>query len=437
MTDEAILSRYETLSPDEPIDLYEGGVTASWGGHTYIGSGSIRFEWQPFPRIAFDILLDVPFEVPDSLEELELDLVDRAGRARAQPWQSLRDFDLGVNQRRVIGDISDDLVVGSPAPTGSIVFHLPNFPPYLGRRIQSKGQDGNKVWAGRLSASNSEWSVDIDSVPHLDALAKSMLTRTSHGITHVGCVTRLDGKPVQYAQVAGIRDTLNWWLSLLRSERTGPILVMGIHEGEATWEIWRTPSVAPWRGRRSWLPRIDPVDADPTLERVHAISKNDELRRAITYAIDWYTQSVENTHLATTVILAQAGLELMSWLQLVQVVGLSEEVFDKMTAADALRITLAFARIPSEVPNNAVKVLAAAQPSGGLPLLDGPSALVGIRNGSIHPKARQRLMGSDVMLEGGFLAIRFLELLLLRYLGYTGLLFDRIDWHGTEKVPWS
>ena len=93
--------------------------------------------------------------------------------------------------------------------------------------------------------------------------------------------------------------------------------------------------------------------------------------------------------------------------------------------------------IPSEVPSNAGKLLAAVQPTGGLPLLDGPSAIVGIRNGSIHPKARQRLMGYDVMLEGGFLAIRFLELLLLQYLGYTGLLFDRIDWHGTEKVPWS
>ena len=346
MTDDAIMPRYATLSPDEPVDLYAGGVTASWGGHTYRGSGSIRFEWQPFPLIAFDVLLDVPFEVPDSLEELELVLIDRAGIARAQPWQSLRDFDLGVNQRRIIGDITGDLVVGNPAPTDSIVFHLPNFPSYLGRRIQSKGPDGNKVWAGRLSASNLEWKVDIDSVAHLDALAKSMTTRTSHGITHVGCVTRLDGKPVQYAQVAAIRDILFWWLSLLRSERTGPILVMGIHEGEVIWEIWRTPSVAPWRGRRSWLPRGEQIDVDPTLERVYAMSKDDELRRAITYAIDWYTQSVENTHLATSVILAQAGLELMSWLQLVQAVGLNEEAFDKMTAADALRITLAFASNP-------------------------------------------------------------------------------------------
>lgn len=179
-----------------------------------------------------------------------------------------------------------------------------------------------------------------------------------------------------------------------------------------------------------------PVDTGHTLRSLDELWDDPDLQRALTRAIDWYTQGVASSHLATTVILAQAGLELMSWLRLVRDVGLSDDSASKLTAADALRLTLSFAGIPIDVPPTATDLHQAAQAGPGLVQLDGPGAVTEIRNGVVHAKAPARF-NDLAMHQGGQLALRMLELLLLARLNYTGRMYDRVDWSGPAEVPWA
>jgi hypothetical protein len=441
----AIQPKYGTPEPDSRVDLYKGPLSVAWDQVSLLGPGSVYLEWYPFPHVGFEVALEAALDTPETPDEVAISLLESGGTAQAETWRVEQRVSGGdIEPRRLGGGVTGELLVGNPAPVETVLFHVPNFPDYVGGQLQATAEGGS-FWKGRLSASTQAWSVDIDAVPHLRELLEAVGKGGGYGITHVGRLQRSDGAPMAFEEVDRVCEELHWWLSLLRSERTGPLLVMGVHQGETVWEIWRTPTVSRWRGRWSWLPRllrendgtITPVDGGKTLERLDALWPDPDLRRTVVRAIDWYTQSVASGHVATTIILAQAGLELMTWLRLVVEARMSDDGFSKMTAADALRLTLSFGGVPPDIPAIAPDLHAAARPQpGGLLQLDGPSAITEIRNGVVHPKPRPRF-GDLAMHQGGLLAIRLLELLLLHRLGYDGRLLNRLSWGQPEWVPWA
>lgn len=445
MTESAISARYETPHPNAPIDLYQGLLRLSWGDETVEGQGSIHLDRQPSPRLAFTI--ELPFDpemlIDASLPEVTIEMMEAAGKGRGLILGSTMEIEMGVSmQRTITGVIKGDFLIGNPTATDTVIFHVPNFPRYMGTTIESKGA----VWTGRLSASTTQWHVEVDSLRNDDRLWEELNVRGGYCITHVGRVQRPNAVPVAFEDVDHLLEILYWWLALLRSERTGPVLVAGVHHDEVIWEIWRTPSIAPWMGWRSWLPQVlfqpspetTAVDVGPVLQALTDAFADSDQKRSLERAIDWYTQSVQAAHLATTVIFAQAGLELMSWMRLVGDGIIGEEAFKRLDAADALRLSLELTSIVLGVPVEAANLFAVTRrQSGGVPELDGPGSVVEIRNGTIHPKPRQRLAGDTAMFQGGLLAIRYLELLLLHRLDYSGSSFNRVTGGHPEPVPWA
>ncbi len=409
------------------------------------GSGSINLDWQPTPRVGFEVAIpfdpEQPFHNINEPIPIEIELPDIAGRGRGSVYRSHRRSTRHPDQT-LYGPVIDELVVGNPCPTESILFHIPNFPHFLGQMITS--DDGVASWGGRVSATTSAWRVEIDAVPHIGELNQLLAAGGGYGITHVGRLTRVDGEAVPFEDLSRIATMLDSWLSLLRSERTSPVLMAGLHEGEVLWKMWRTPHVARWKLRHSWLPEVllgpehggKEVDLGPILESLDNMRNDIGFERIVPRAIDWYTQAVETNHNTTRIILAQAGLELMSWLNLVRESGISEESFDRFQAADALRIALRFASIDPSVPPSATSLVGATSRTGGSPEVDGPGAITGIRNSAIHPKGGQRFSDDQVIYEGGQIAIRYLELLILNRLGYMGATNSRVDRSGPEYVPW-
>jgi hypothetical protein len=443
MYDAAISPRYGTSHPNTSIALYEGRVRLSGAEGSVEGNGSIQFRWQPVPRLGFSVVLpsEPAVVLGGPLGEVTVEMVDPAGKGAGVVLGQSVHVEKDSWSRTVTGVISGEFVVGSPTATDTVVFHLPNVPSYMGTNVE----EGGALWAGRLTTSTSDWRIDIDSVGDYADLQRNLAEQGGYGITHVGKVTRNDGRPVAFKAIEKFLQILPWWLTLIRSERTAPMLVVGIHEGKAIWEIWRTPTIAPWLGRRSWLPQVlfeptkgaDAVDLGSILQALIDAFNDEKLWRSLGRAIDWFSESVQSSHLATTVIFAQAGLELMSWLRLVGDGVIDEDAFKKLDAADALRLTLHLTSIELGIPMEAQQLYQATrrQP-GGVAELDGPGALVEIRNGTIHPKAKLRLEDNGVMLAGGFLATRYLELLLLNRLEYSGYTFDRLVGGYPDRVPW-
>jgi hypothetical protein len=179
------------------------------------------------------------------------------------------------------------------------------------------------------------------------------------------------------------------------------------------------------------------ADFGPVVQGLLEMGHGSDLERVISHAIDWYTQSVTTVHVETRVILAQAGLEIMSWLRLVTEIGMSESTFTNMPASDALRLALDHASVSAVIPSTLPALHSAARPQqGGAGQLDGPGAIVEIRNGTLHPKPNLRLGSDLVMVEGGLLALRYLEMMLLHRLGFMGAVLNGVNHWETELVPW-
>jgi hypothetical protein len=75
----------------------------------------------------------------------------------------------------------------------------------------------------------------------------------------------------------------------------------------------------------------------------------------------------------------------------------------------------------------------------GLAAVDGPGAITEIRNAAVHPKRGGSFLRRHGQLDGANLAIRYLELLILRALEYEGFLYNRATQGGweLELVPWA
>lgn len=441
----AIRGKYETPEPNARIELHEGLLRISWESRSIECKGSIFFDWVPSPRIGFELVVpfDAGFKMTDDLSELQVELADHGGSGRGRVWRKAMSTKAdGVIEWTLSGDMIEDFVVGNPAATDSVVFHVPNFPDCVGMQVHTDSEGG--MSPERMRAVTQDWAVELDDVSYSNGLRGTLSSRGGYGITHFGRIRRNDGAAVRFEDLEHMLGALCWWLTFLRSERTGPMFILGVHDDETVWEIWRTPIVTPWSNRLSWLPkfirdgqgRFGPPQVDAILQYLDNLRKGSRLHETIVWAIDWYTQSVESRHLETEVIVAQAGLELLSWLCLVDEVGV--EGFDRMSAADALRIALKFASVEPDVPGAAQKLFSATRKTSTARELDGPGAITEIRNGAIHPGSGDRLSDIDVKYQAARLAERYIELLLLHRFGYRGEMCNRIDWSAPpEIVPWA
>lgn len=438
MSMETIQSRFASNSGDEPIVLFSGELTLSWDGQSFRGDGEIRFDWRPYQRVYFRVV--VPKELGllhiEPTEEILVESNGGEGKGTGHVWGSQISGPSLVNE--MFGSIEGQFVVGNPAPTEIVRFHLPNFPNYLGAAT-TLGSDAS---TSRLVARTERWQIDIDAVPESFDVYSTLSGTGGFGITNVGIARKADGSEVKFEDIDRLLNALYWWLSVLRGERTGPMLLSGEHKGDVVWEIWNAPNVARWSGRNSWLPVTlinDPGDIPDATSPIfdYVMSSPSDERAAIIRVISWYTQAIESAYLETTVILAQAGLELIAWLKLIEV-GIDEGTINGWNAADEFRLVLTFAKIPLGIPLQFAKLLSEAKGMSAADTLDGPGSVASIRNGAVHPKESSRFKDSQAKLEGSILAIRYLELLILNRCGYLGTLIDRTNFAvGDSLVPWA
>lgn len=143
--------------------------------------------------------------------------------------------------------------------------------------------------------------------------------------------------------------------------------------------------------------------------------------------------------------MAQAALELLAWTILEEDPITKTESGpwrrDRGSAAKNIRELLTWAGIPSAVPAQlpdlAQVLRAKEQWQDAVPLVPW------LRNQVVHPMLRNGRFGPthEVVLAGWKLACWYLELVLLRRLGYTGRISNRLEtnnWVGqTVPVPWT
>jgi hypothetical protein len=298
---------------------------------------------------------------------------------------------------------------------------------------------------GRALVEFDDWQVVLDTVQNISDLTPSLRYTSGYAITHVGCLARRGEKPFSSDEAEDILTAFHVFLSFCRGFWVDPTLPIGIDvNGETCWEDWRVREQDPWESRISWFDEHHGELLGEVFPGFWRLWKTPSWRDAIRIAVYWYIRS-NNSRTGTdgAIILTQAGLEQLAWSFLVQNENaLSMDGFEKLSAADQIRLLLTALKIPRTIPSELNQLSSLAKEHNW----DGPAAFTEMRNSLVHPRKMQRtkskLDGERLPITDAWsLGLWYFELALLSLFGHTGVYAERYRLPRSigevGNVPWA
>ena len=254
-------------------------------------------------------------------------------------------------------------------------------------------------------------------------------------------------------------------LSFIRGTTIGVGPCTGVDAaGSIIWAEWTAPRVGSTYSRHRWcwdrlvgtaLPALSvgiaqlpastvkPQAKKRTPRRKSQVSAIMGFERCIHRAIALQLAANNGeVELDVRIPLACAGLELLGWSVLQHRGWLTTASYGSLSAAGVLRLLLQYAGIPVELPTHHIGLLARRdkllRPDDA-----GPEVLFDVRNKLLHPpnSLDDPEWPEKELPEAWDLATWYLELVILRVLGYDGAYVSRLRLTGlvsdTEQVPWN
>jgi hypothetical protein len=440
---EALEPVYTTQSPNASIVLFEGGLQlALKSGQTASGPGWIELRWLPHPVIRFG-----------------LSGAEFLSRATDFPDVKIVIPDLGVSCNAFLtsmamggegiygGLLATPVIVGSQADCKQILFHLPNFFSIVGEPIRNHDF---RTWAGRLSLKSDNLHLVLDETRAARDLVKGLKDQSGFALTHVGTLERINGDLFSYDQAEDMLSALHYFFSFVRGFWCAPTLEMGLL-GKVIWRRWTHPKLTAWKHVETWFPQHDNLNSTHEVNEAFrgfmARWDNQLWRTPIKHSVHWYIESnVGAGGIEGSIILAQAALELLGWVYLVEdsaTARLSATEFnERMHADDRIRNLLNDLGIPISIPTSLNNLQSEVSTLGAS---DGPEAITKLRNAFVHPKKTKRDVVSQVSvparMEAHALGLWYIEMSLLRLFGYKGNYYQRflggLPDEVRVKVPWA
>lgn len=455
---DAIDHLYPPGEINEPILLYRGPFTvlAGEGIPDRACDGDIRLSWLPTPRIAaggeywpepghLEAFLGSGVDTRIWHQRLQVRLPNSAGIPQpptegAPPWS--RDPGTAyLGQAEIYPPQIGDGTVLSKV-TGLIA----NGWDGLGSRVADP-DDPRQTWFGRATARGGGWLLDIDSLDRSGDELATLRRVGGYGATHTLSLQRADGSPFTGQDAMQALDAVRCALSLVVGRRADVVLPVGWHDGKPVWAWWTAGRVDSFREPGSWLDAsIGAAQAGEVIGRFLEPWPDELSRDTLRYVTSYYVQALAlGVELGTAA--AVSGLLLLAYSWLVEDKQLytktawkdlkpqAEKQIRALLEMSACHINTALPAAFAQLAEVARELDPDGQPRDGL------ACVIRMRNDVIHPTRSKRTKRSGYQwAEAHMLAIHFLELALLAYVGYRGRTHPRIAairWNGyTEDVPW-
>jgi hypothetical protein len=447
----ALKPGYEIGEPHKPIPLYEGDLEIEHQGNLTQGSGTVYLKWFPYPQIQFESsghqLLGA------NVEKASLKVPETDGLVEA-----LIAVKQGFNQttgetKEVLGNVREPIVKGSGQDLTYIKFHLTNFENFNGSsRAVIEDESGERIRDSGIFEAEG-WKVTVDPYKTSEQInsqtssIKILKSQGGYAVTHVGKLERLDGKTFTANEpcTRSFLEALSYFLSFVRGLRIEPLLLIGYDaSNQRIWEEWALSNSDPWRKDLftwAWGLRAEDIASAfrGFLSWWHSWGESAKI------VIHWYIASnAQAGAVEGSIVFEQAAFELLSRIFLVENKRiLSLEGFDKLPAADRLKLLLSQCRIPLEVPSSLTNLTSFSEKEN---YDDGAQILTEIRNFIAHSgkkTKRDRFLRQPkrelVRFEAYTLGLWYLELILLSLFDYQGHYYNRLrpgNIGDLEPVPW-
>jgi len=448
----AIKPSIEQEDVNSPIPLYSGNLEFTLNGVTTSEDYEIAFLFQSEPTVLARIINPTVHAI-----KLGGDMLLRDnrwdGNVGFEFESSSVDITKSNNQGAVYGHVSDPITEGMTERLGRVRFHLVNFRSYLGEPIKQVPQGGRDLWwSGRVRFELGPWNVTIDSVPDLRERINKAHKVGGYVITHVGNIERSKKdkgiSPLfSWKDASKALDVLNLVFNFANGALCPCLLPFGYrHMDSFVARCSKAMRIASSYPADTWFKFAD---------RLYKQWNDKNQRGWIHYAIMLYAQSNRNLSGADIELSkSQITLELLAY-QICQEQQqlVSRQAFEeRLSASDRIRISLLWAGIPVTIPP-AMKELSAClkevTETNSEPL-DGPFIITYIRNVTVHGNAKRRQALSAlhpyILGQAWQLSQSYVELLILRLLGYSGSYSPRFEadfrggdprWERTAPVPWA
>ena len=322
-----------------------------------------------------------------------------------------------------------------------LTFFVLNFKQFVGSPIRHSTLER----AGRIILGSRDWKITIDDTPSTLDTIRELQKIGGYGITHVGKLERETGKSFTNVEAQELLDNLLYFLSFVRGFWTPPILPVGYdNQDQIVWEEIAVPYSHRWEYVYSWFPtnlNADINSLSTLFERFVSLVEDSKWERALRTVIHWYIECNILKTAEGSIVLAQTALELLSWMHFIHDNNsLSHSSFNRMDAADQIGLLFSAVNIPLEIPQQLTHLSQYAKKNTfEKNHLNGPRAITSIRNTIVHPGKNQNPPHHDghIVVEAKRLILWYLELSILRKLGYSGEYSSRVHDSNDVLVPWA
>ena len=426
-----------TVSANGSIKVAETSIRTINDAAVSNVSARVILNLSPTPRICIEIdSVELPPDFDESAEQFDI-LLDSG--ATLSVLADLARFERTKDKLLCKGSFT--LANGSVTPfepgndLTRVTFGLLNFPAFLGEEYQPPKtiEEFEKGYQRRdfVILEASPWVIELRSLKNTRETIKRLRSDGGYGLTHEGSIRRSDGKPFSTKQIVPLLDLLRLFLSFARGAYCGLTLVAGYNEnGHRVWEKWSTSHASPWSGYRSWFDTEHGLMLTELFPGFWNELMKTPRHHPIRLVLHWYLLSNETHSLEGGIVLAQAALERLSQ-EMVGKKGKKRK--EGVWIADALKT----AGIPTQIRSrlrNLKRFMARRN------FAHGPHTLVEVRNDLVHSDMKRGISSGRIYAQARELGLWYVELMLLKKLGYAGKYGNRLtqEWRGqVELVPWA
>lgn len=290
------------------------------------------------------------------------------------------------------------------------------------------------------------WRLRLDRAEHADKdFFRMLLDVRGFGFTHIGRITRQDGKGFPSKTALEVIENLRYPLSLMAGRYVGCVMPIGYSDGKAAWLRWNRVRIVPAHNTASFGDETIASAQFSELAHVALAACADPFRREVLRrCLSYLMQANSNLDAELSVGASVSGLLLLSHTRLVvESKNMSGNQFRKADAEAVIRAILDSASISTSIPSH-LRYLQTVSESfklrDGL-VRDALGCVVKMRHEVLHPTMeRMGSWSSQQWIECAIVAQHYLETAILEWLGYRGYYHPRIEetsYTGAVlRVPW-
>jgi glutamyl-tRNA synthetase len=437
---------YRWITTSGSHRLYKGDLFLRAPSRSFGGRGSLALRLDSSPAIWFE-LDPVPDSNPGGMRlfgpdvafgEVELIVPEWDTRARAL----VTGMRVGSHQKpRIRGLLNGPILRVRSDVLKRVRFVITNFHDFIGTPVS----DGTQTWAGRAELEAGGWRLIVDSIQGARKKSQKLSDMSAFIASHCVQVERSDASTFAAVDLSPLLHGLQMFFSFARGFWVAPLLPVGFdRRGKRAWEEFGVRRMDSLQPVRSWFPELNRTALNEAFRCFWGAWTTPSLQRHLNAAIYWYLEAnstagaVESRIVSAVIALEAVGslLNVVVGAQAPPPPSLQREL---AVAENASRL----AESP-EIPEEFGDLRSFASAVGAKSGLD---TLYALRNAIVHPNAESYAVLDTTKTQGDkywqawFLAVWYVELGLLRAIGYAGPYVprSRMDiWRGqTEMVPWA